>query len=207
MRPDRWSVVLPGVVAAVGCAALAIRADPPAPGVAGRCATAAAALLLFKTIAVVARSGRESGREMRLLTFVVFASIVMGWFGAERAIADAAFDYQVRAQKAALVSSARDLSREILAFTEARRRIAPPPPRPATWDADESTWFRFEGETIDAYNRRFGARVRVAHDLLTLRNVRDNDLDVFYRLPANNFQMNVVARSLATLADRLARER
>src|SRR6266699_1410161 len=193
MRPDRWAVVLPGVMAAAACAAFAIRADPPAPKVAADCATIAAALMVIKMIAFVARSGRDSGREARLLTFVVFAAIVMGWFGAERGIADALFDYRVREQKAALVSSARDLSREILAFTGARRRIAPPPPRPATWDADEAAWFRFEGETIETYNRRFGARVRVAHDLLTLRSVRDADFDTFYRLPANDFQMEIVA--------------
>jgi len=207
MRPDRWAVILPGVSAAVVFASLAVRAEPPAPDVAARCATAAAILLLIKMIAVVARSKADAGREARLLTFVVFVAIVMGWFGAERAIADAAFDYQVRAQKAALVSSARDLSREVLAFVESRRRLAPPRPRPATWDADEAAWFRFETGTAEQYNRRFGARVRVAHDLMTLRGMRDADFDAFYRLPANDFQMDVVSRKLALLADRLARER
>ena len=206
MRPDRWAVILPGVLTSVACAELAMHGDPPAPAVAGRCATVAAALLVMKVVAVVARSPSGSSRETRLLTFVVFAAIVMGWFGAERAIADAAFDYQVHAQKSALVVSARDLSREIAAFVDARRRAAPPRPRPASWDADEATWFRFETDTTRLYNRRFGARVRVAHDLLTLRSVRDADLDTFYRLPANDFQMDIVARKLSALADRLARE-
>ncbi len=207
MLPDRWSVVLPGVIAAVGCAAFAIRADPPAPNVAAHCATAAAVLLASKMVAVVARSRSAPGREARLLTFVVFAAIVMGWFGAERAIADAAFTYKVDAQTVALVASARDLSREVLAFVESRRRSAPPRPRPASWDDDVVNWFRFESETAIAYNRRFGARVRVAHDLLTLRSVRDPDFDTFYRLPANDSQMEVVARKLSALADRLARDR
>ena len=206
MRPDRWLVILPGVIAAVGCAAFAIRADPPATNVAANCATAAAVLLTIKMVAVVARSRSARGREARLLTFVAFAAVVMGWFGAERAIADAAFNYRVDAQKVALVASARDLSREVLAFVDARRRSAPPRPRPASWDDDVANWLRFESSTAFAYNRRFGARVRVAHDLLTLRNLRDADFDTFYRLPANDFQMEIVARKLSSLADRLARE-
>src|SRR5689334_8225448 len=116
MRPDRWAVILPGVVAAVLFAAVAVRAEPPAPDVAGRCATAAALLLLIKMIAVVARSKADPGREARLMTFVVFMAILMGWAGAERAIADAAFNYQVHAQKRALVSTARDLAREVASF-------------------------------------------------------------------------------------------
>jgi hypothetical protein len=206
MLPDGWSVILPGVIAAVGFAALAIRADPPAPNVAANCATVAAVLLAFKMVAMVARSRSAPGREARLITFVAFAAIVMGWFGAERAIADAAFTYKVDAQSAALVTSARDLSRELLAFVESRRRSAPPRPRPASWDDDEANWFRFESETAIEYNRRFGARVRVAHGLLTLRSVRDPDFDTFYRLPANDFQMEIVGQRLSSLADRLARQ-
>ena len=206
MRLDRWTIVLPGVIAAVACAWVAMRADPPAPAVAGRCASVAAVLLIAKMIAVVARLRNGAGREARLLTFVVFAAIVMGWFGAERAIADAAFNYQVHAQKAALVTAARELSREIAAFVEARSRIAPPHPRPATWNDDVDEWLRFESESARLYNRRFGGRVRTAHDLLTLRGVRDADLDAFYRLPDSEFQMDVVARRLEQLAERLARE-
>src|SRR5262252_4635907 len=108
MRPDRWTILLPGLIVAVGCALAAMRIDPPAPAVAGRCASAAAVLLMVKMVAVVARI-RTGGREARLLTFVVFAAIVMGWFGAERAIADAAFNYQVHAQKSALVAASHDL--------------------------------------------------------------------------------------------------
>ena len=206
MRPDRWAVILPGVVAAVLFAAIAVRVEPPAPDVAGRCATAAAILLIAKMIAVVARSKADPGREARLLTFVVFVAILMGWFGAERAIADAAFNYQVHAQKTALVATARDLSREIASFIGARRREAPPRPRAATWDADVAAWMRFDTETDVEFNTRFGARVRVAHDLLTLRGMRDPDFDAFYRLPANDFQMDIVSRRLATLADRLAKQ-
>jgi len=158
-------------------------------------------------IAVVARLREGGTREARLLTFVVFVAIVMGWFGAERAVADAAFNYQVHAQKTALVAASRDLSREILAFVDARHRLVPPQPRPATWDEDVAAWLRFEGESARIYNRRFGARVRTAHDLLTLRGMRDADLDAFYRAPDSEFQMTIVARRLTGLADRLARER
>ena len=83
----------------------------------------------------------------------------------------------------------------------------PPHPRPATWDDDVAAWLRFEGGTALMYNRRFGARVRTAHDLLTLRGMRDADLDAFYRSPDSEFQMTIVARKLSGLADRLARER
>jgi hypothetical protein len=206
MRPDRLAIILPGVIVAVGCALVAMRADPPAPAVAGRCASAAAVLLMLKMIAVVARMRTGGGREARLLTFVVFVAIVMGWFGAERAIADAAFNYQVHAQKSALVAASRDLSREILAFVDARHRAAPPRPRPETWDGDVAAWLRFESETVRDYNRRFGARVRTAHDLLTLRSLRDADFDAFYRAPDGEFQIAIVARKLTVLADRLARE-
>jgi hypothetical protein len=206
MRLDRWPIVLPGVIVAAVFALVAVRADPPAPLVAERCASAAAVLLIMNMIAVVARLRTDGGREARLLTFVVFMAIVMGWFGAERAIADAAFNYQVHAQRAALVTASRDLSREMLAFVDARHRAAPPRPRPETWEDDVSAWLRYENETARMYNRRFGARVRTVHDLLTLRGMRDQDLDAFYRTPDSEFQMTVIARKLAGLADRLARE-
>src|SRR5436190_2907201 len=205
MRLDRWTIILPGVIAATVCALIAMSADPPAPAVAERCASVAAVLLIVKMIAIVARLRSDSGREARLLTLVVFAAIMMGWVGAERAIADAAFTYQVHAQQSALIAASRDLSREILAFVDARHRAAPPRPRPETWDADVARWLRFEGETVRGYNRRFGARVRTAHDLLTLRSMRDADLDAFYRAPDGEFQIAIVARKLAGLADRLAR--
>src|SRR5262249_11434225 len=100
----------------------------------------------------------------------------------------------------------RDLSREVAAFLDGRRRVAPPPPRPADWDRGEARVLEFENETAEIYNGRFDARVRVAHDLLSLRNLRDRDLDEFYRSPANSFQTAVVAQRLDRLAERLHRD-
>jgi hypothetical protein len=64
---------------------------------------------------------------------------------------------------------------------------------------------RFESDTVRAYERRFGARVRAAHDLASLRGLRDRDLDAFFRRPANEFQMRVIARKLDGFSDALAR--
>jgi hypothetical protein len=45
--------------------------------------------------------------------------------------------------------------------------------------------------------------VRAAHDLLSLRGVRNRDFDNFYRSPANDFQIRVLADKLAFLAAKL----
>jgi hypothetical protein len=81
--------------------------------------------------------------------------------------------------------------------------LAPPAPRPATWDRDVEAFALFESETNRLFERRFGAQVRVAHDMLTLRGVRNRDFDNFYRSPANDFQIRVVAEKLAFLATKL----
>jgi hypothetical protein len=161
---------------------------------------------MAKLVAWVVRAGRSFHREERLLTFVTFAAIVMAWIGAQQGIFDVAFNHEVHVQKSALVVSARDLSREILSFLEGRRRVVPARPRPATWDDDVAAWARYDDETAVAYDRQFRARVRAARDLLALRNMRDRDLDTFYERPANDFQVGIVARKLAGLADKLARE-
>jgi hypothetical protein len=201
-----WTVILPGVVVAAICGLVAVRMEPPVPAVASRCASVVALLFMAKLVAWVVRAGRSFHREERLLTFVMFSAIVMSWVGAQQGIFDVAFNHEVRVQKRALVASARDLSREMLAFLEGRRRVAPPRPRPATWEEDVAAWARYDDQTAVTYDRRFRARVRAAHDLLALRNMHDRDLDTFYQRPANDFQVGVVARKLTGLADKLARE-
>jgi hypothetical protein len=200
------AVILPGVALAAICGVIAVRMEPPAPSVASRCASIVAFLLMVKLVAWVVRAGRSFHREERLLTFVMFSAIVMSWVGAQQGIFDVAFNHEVHVQKRALVVSGRDLSREILAFLEGRRRLAPPRPRPATWDEDVAAWARYDDETAVTYDRRFRARVRAAHDLLALRNMHDRDLDTFYERPANDFQVGIVARKLSGLTDKLARE-
>jgi 3-oxoacyl-[acyl-carrier-protein] synthase III len=89
-----------------------------------------------------------------------------------------------------------DTSVRITQFVDARDRVAPPRPRPATWQQDVEAFDRFESETVTVYERRFGARVRAAHDLVSLRGLRDRDFDAFFRHPANEFQMRVIAKKL-----------
>ena len=202
----RWTVILPGVVAAVVLGILAARMEPPAPDVASKCATAVAIMLVLKVAAWIVEAGRDFGREERLSAFVMFAAIVISWLGVQQVIRERAFDHEVSAQKRELAVSAANLSHEIASFLEGRRQAAPPSPRPATWEQDDAAWSRFENQTTASYERRFGARVRAAHDRLLLRNMRDRDLDAFSRLPANEFQMAVVAQKLSLLAERLARE-
>jgi hypothetical protein len=201
-----WSLILPGVAASGLFAAVAIRMTPPAADVAETCATIVAGLLAVKLIAWVAESGSGFQREERLSAFVMAATITLAWIGAREIIHETAFDEKVRTQKRELVASAGDLSREIASFLEGRRQVEPPAPKPETWERDDEAWLRFESQTAANYERRFGARVRTTHDLLGLRNMRDRDLDAFYRRPANDFQMGVVAQKLGVLAQRLARE-
>jgi hypothetical protein len=202
----RWPIIAPGLTAAFVFGLVAVRMNPPAPEVALRCVVATAALLMIKLFGWVGRDGAGFHREERLVSFVSFAAIIMVSYAAQQAIAEVAFDYRVAIQKQELEEGSRDLSREILSFVEGRRHGAPPRPSPATWDQDEERWTEFENEMAGAYNERFAARVRVAHDLMSLRNMRDRDLDAFYRSPVNDFQMTIVAERLALLADRLERE-
>ncbi|HEY7291924.1 MAG TPA: hypothetical protein VH583_18940 [Vicinamibacterales bacterium] len=202
----RWTLLLPGLVFAAALAVFAIRMQPPAAATAFRCVVAIACLLMAKLFVWVARDGGGFQREERLAAFVSFVAILMGSYAARQAIAEKSFDYQVSFQRRGLEEGSRSLSREILSFVDGRRRLAPVVPRPGTWEDDENRWTAFENETADEYSRRFGARVRTAHDLMSLRNMRDRDLDAFYRGPANDFQITVVAERLAFLAARLERE-
>jgi len=99
--------------------------------------------------------------------------------------------------------AAAELSGDILTFLNRRGRGAPPRPAPATRDRDVDAILQFEDTTTAEYEAWFGARVRRTHDLLALQGLRDPDLDAFSRRPANAFQIDVVARKLAALAQRL----
>ena len=130
----------------------------------------------------------------------------LGWIGAGDWVDERAFDFRVSQQKADLARTLQDTSIRITEFCNARDQMAPPRPRPATWQQDVDAFERFETDTVRAYERRCGARVRAAHDLASLRGLRDRDLDAFFRHPANEFQMRVIAKKLdnfsATLAKR-----
>jgi hypothetical protein len=153
----------------------------------------------------VAVSGANFGREERLLAFVTLAAIALSGLGAEQWLDERAFDYRAAEQKVELMRALHDTSVRILQFVDARERIAPPRPRPATWQQDVDAIGRFDADTAAAYERRFGAHVRSAHDVATLRGLRDRDLDAFFRHPANTFQMRIVAKKLDGFSAALAK--
>ncbi len=202
-QPFSWRVLLPGILFAAALGIVGGRMRPPAPGIEERCLTAVAVLLAVKLFAWVARSGHTFEREQRLVTFVSFIVIGMAWVGIRQEIAEAAFDYVVVQQRADLAETSRTVAYRLDAFLQGRHRAAPPAPRPKTWDEDEEAFGRFETETIRLYERQFGGRVRACHDLMSLRGLGDRDFDRFYRRPANEFQMRVVAERLLFFAGKL----
>ncbi len=200
-----WWTIGAGVAAASIFLVLALRLGQPAFDVARACSSVLAVLLAARVLAWVAVDGARFGREERLLAFVMLAAVALGWIGAGEWIEDRAFDFRAAQQKAELVRSLHDTSVRITDFCNARDRLAPPRPRPATWQQDVDAFDRFESETVLAYERRFGARVRTVHDQASLRGLRDRDLDAFFRHPANEFQMRVIAKKLDTFSSALGR--
>ena len=184
---------------------LSLRLTPPAFDAARVCAAALAIILAAKVVAWVAISGATFGREERLLAFVMLAALALGWTGSREWIAERAFDYRAALQKAELVRALHDTAVHITQFVDDRDRVAPPHPRPATWERDVDTFARFESDTVNAYEGRFGASVRTEHDLASLRGLRDRDFDAFFRHPANEFQMRVVAKKLDGFSTTLTR--
>ena len=200
-----WWTTGAGVVAASAVLAIALRLNQPAFDVAQSCVSIIAILIAAKVLAWVAVSGAGFGREERLLAFVMLASTGLGWIGAGDWVDERAFDFRVAQQKAELARALHDTSLRITEFCNARDQMAPPRPRPATWQQDVDAFERFETDTVSAYERRFGARVRAAHDLASLRGLRDRDLDAFFRHPANEFQMRVIAKKLDSFSATLAK--
>jgi len=204
-RVSGWPAIGTGVGVAATFLVIALRLTPPAFDVARSCIGIIAALLAVKVLAWVAVSGAGFGREERLLAFVMLAACGLGWIGTGEWIEERAFDYRAAQQRDELMRALHETAVRLTQFCDARDRIAPPHPRPATWQRDEDVFDRFESETVDAYERRFGPRVRAAHDLASLRGLRDRDLDAFFRHPANEFQMRVIAKKLDGFAGKLSR--
>jgi hypothetical protein len=166
----------------------------------------AAGLLLVNLFAWAARDGARFGREQRLLAFVAFAAVAMGVYFARERIAEREFDTIVDQQREQLAESATDLSREIIAYVNGRARLAPPPPQAAaTWEYDEARWAGFDAETVVGYAARFARRVGTTRAALTLRNLRDRDLDALYQQPRNAFEIRVIGERFGVLAERLQR--
>src|SRR3954469_7101332 len=200
-----WPVIGAGVLAALAFLVAALRVNRPAFDVARSCLTLIAILLAAKVLAWVAVSGASFGREERLLAFVMLAASGLGWIGLREWIDERAFDYRVAEQKADLRQSLHDTAARLTQFVDARDRLAPPRPRPETWQHDVDTFEQFEEETVAAYERRFGPTVRAVHDAASLRGLRDRDLDAFFRHPANEFQMRVIAKKLDGFANSLSK--
>jgi len=205
VRVFTWRVAASGIGAASGFLVIALRLPQPAFEVARSCAAIVALLLAAKVLLWVAVSGAAFGREERLLAFVMLAAVALGWIGTGEWLSGRAFDYRANEQRADLVRALHDTSVRLSRFCDARDQLAPPRPRPATWQQDVDAIDRFESETVRAYERRFGARVRAARDLVSLRGLRDRDFDAFVRRPANEFQLRVIAKKLDGFSDTLAR--
>ena len=200
-----WPALGPGIVAATAFAVVALRLNQPAFDVLRSCTTIIAILLAVRVLAWVAVKGATFGKEERLLAFVMLASVALGWIGTGEWVENRAFDFKAAQQRAEFTQTLRDTSIRITLFCNARDRLAPPKPRPATWQQDVDNYDRFESDTVRAYERRFGPRVRTMHDLASLRGLRDRDLDAFFRHPANEFQMRVIAKKLDGFSQKLER--
>ena len=198
-----WPYVGPPVVLLIILGEIGGRVAPPAADVSTWCFGSAAVLLTLKLLSWIATAQRSFGRPHRLAAFVMLAAIAMGWYGAMQWVHERQFDYIVAAQNADLKQTAQQLSASILAFVAERSRHAPPRPRPATWNQDETAFFIYETEMVETFERRFGKPTRVVHDVLRQLGLRDRDLDTFYARPANAFQMRIVALKLASLAQKV----
>jgi len=204
-RVFSWWSIGAGLLFASVCLAIALRLTSPAFDVARWCTAVIAVLVVAKVLSWVAISGARFGREERLLAFVSLAAVALGWLGSGDWIADRAFDYRAAQQKAEFMRALHDTSVRIVQFANARDQFAPPRPRPATWQQDVNAIDRFEADMAAAYEGRFGARVRAAHDVATLRGLRDRDFDAFFRHPANEFQIRIVAKKLDGFSTALAK--
>jgi hypothetical protein len=199
-----WRVVVGSSIAAFAAvAAAAASLSPPAAGVADRYLALAAVASIAAVLAAASAGWRTFARPQRLGAFVLLVASAMAWHAGRLWIHERQFDYLVASQREALRLAAVELSGDILDFLAARARTVPPSPAPATWDRDVAGVLAYESDTAGMYEARFGPAVRRAHDLFALEGLDDRDLDVFYRRPANAFQIRIVARRLAFLAGRL----
>lgn len=166
--------------------------------------SAIAATATIVTAMVMARKPLDRGQ--RLLAVVLLGATWCTWYAVRLHVHEVQFDTMVRRQKSDLELRCMTLSGDITAFARERGGAAPPPPKPATWEHDVTTLLRYDTETSVIFEEKFGAQVRKAHDLLALEGIRDRDFDVFYRHPANAFQINVIASKLVALAHRLEKQ-
>src|SRR5258708_19074018 len=131
-----WWTTCAGAAAAAAFLVISLRLPQPAFDVARSCVAIIAAILAAKVLAWVAVAGASFGREERLLAFVMLAALGLGWIGMGQRVGDRAFDYRAAEQRAELMRALHDTSIRITEFCNARDQVAPPRPRPATWQQD-----------------------------------------------------------------------
>lgn len=194
--------------AIAGCAAVAVAAaalTPPAVAIADRYLTLTAILVGATVVTTVATLRRTLDRPERLAAVAVVLAAAGAWYAARLWVHEKQFDYLVSAQQRQLELSALELAGDIENFVRQRAAQAPRRPGPATWDHDVAAMLAFDNETSALFAAQFGPHVRRTRELFVLEGLTDRDFDAFYRNPANAFQIDVVARRLGALAQRLHR--
>jgi hypothetical protein len=201
-----WWIIGASVASFATIGAIAASLTPPAVAIAEDDFTIAAILAVAGVIVYVTRSGQPFGRAMQLATFLALVGVGGGWYGARQWTRTRQLQYLFDRQTQQIRLNTVQLSANLVTFLRDRRRYVPPPPSAATWDEDERAITRFERETARLYDAKFSREVRAAHDLLALRGLRDRDLDLVYRRPADEFQIQTIALKLSLLARRLDRQ-
>jgi hypothetical protein len=178
---------------------------PPAGAIADRYSTLAGILIAATVFTTLVVAGNRFERPGRLMAVVVLLTTGVGWYSGRLWVHEKQFDYVVAQQKTDLELRTVELSGDILNFLRQRRLTAPPHPSPATWEHDVDAVLGYEQETSMLFDAEFGLQVRRIRDSMSLRGLRDRDLDAFYQRPTNAFEINIVAEKLAALARRLER--
>ena len=184
---------------------VADRMTPPAGAIADGYSTLAAILIVATVLTLLVVSRERLDRPGRLAAVVVLLATGMTWYSGRQWVHEKQFDYLVVMQKTDLELDSVELSGDIVNFLRDRARTAPPRPRPATWERDESAVLRDEQETAMLFEAGFGARVRTMREMFAQRRLVDRDPDAFYRRPSTAFEIGVIATRLAVLAHRLER--
>jgi hypothetical protein len=204
-RATGWWLVGPVVCTLVLLAEVGARLPSPPVPLVLRLFTAAALIALAKVAVWVGTSHQTFKREERLMVVIAVLTIGGSWYGTRIWTFDREFDALVASQNDNFKLTLDELSGRILVFVAAETRGAPPAPRPETWDRDEGELFRYRQDTQRAFESRFGAQVRAAHDVLRLFALTDRDFERFYQHPSDTFEMRIVATKLAFFSKKIPR--
>jgi len=95
------------------------------------------------------------------------------------------------------------LSSGIFSLLLDRNMMAPPIPRPATWEQDVAKWVPYDQQTTLFYEQKYGADVRRAVEDLKNHGLEDQKLEAMARNPINVQMVRVIASHLAAQAERI----